>query len=370
MEVEDITLTAITAVAAAAVYVAQDRIRNVRRRQPGVFRKRTILDDLSEMDIEEMFRLNRQGVMEVYQLIADDIEPLSARNYAIPAMVRLLAVLNFLATGNFQPSCARLIGISRPSLSRFLKPVLKSIKKHMAKYIHFPATMEEWQELKVGFFRQGGMPNCLGAIDCTHIALIPPHNREEQFRNRKCYHSLNVQVVVDSHQRIMSIRSGFPGSCHDSHILRQSALFDRFEQGNMPEGWLVGDAGYGCRSWLLTPLSNPQTAAEVRYNSVHIRTRSVIERTFGMWKSTFRCLSKTGGFLQHSPELVSDIIIVCAILHNIALASNVDLHINNDLPPEIPALPAASEDSSEQGNLIRQSLIQNYFRTRETGTTH
>ncbi|XP_040197559.1 putative nuclease HARBI1 [Rana temporaria] len=214
------------------------------------------------------------------------------------------------------------------------------------------------------------MPNCLGAIDGTHIPLIPPHDGEEQFRNRKSYHSLNVQVVVDSHQRIMSIRSGFPGSCHDSHILRQSALFERFERGQMPEGWLVGDAGYGCRSWLLTPLSNPQTAAEVRYNSAHIRTRSVIERTFGMWKSTFRCLSKTGGFLQHSPELVSDIIIVCAILHNIALANNVDLHIDDDLPPEIPALPAASEDSSDLGNNVRQRLIQNYFRDLQRRTTN
>lgn len=241
MDVETtLLLTAITAVAAAAVSLAQDRIRNVRLRQPRVFRTRTVLDELSDNDVEDMFRLNRQGVMEVYNLIKNDIEPLTGRTNAISAMVRLLAVLNYLGTGNFQPSCARIIGISHSSLSRFLKPVLKAIKRHMNTYIHFPRTMEEWQEVKVGFLRQGGMPNCLGAIDGTHIALIPPHNREEAFRNRKCYHSINVQVVVDSHQRIMSIRSGFPGSCHDSYILRQSALFDRFEQGQMCEGWLVG----------------------------------------------------------------------------------------------------------------------------------
>ncbi|XP_040190110.1 putative nuclease HARBI1 [Rana temporaria] len=111
----------------------------------------------------------------------------------------------------------------------------------------------------------------------------------------------------------------------------------------------------------MTPLLNPQTAAEVGYNGAHSRTRAVMEKTLGVWKSTFRCLSKTGGFLQHAPELVSDIVAVCAILHNAALANHVDLPIRDDLQPEIPALPATSEDSSEPGNRVRQDLIQDHF---------
>lgn len=74
-------------------------------------------------------------------------------------------------------------------------------------YIHFPETEEEWRAVKVDFYRSAHFPNNLGAIDCTHIAIVPPpppRHREVSFRNCEQYHSLNVQVVIDTRQRIMS----------------------------------------------------------------------------------------------------------------------------------------------------------------------
>lgn len=43
-------------------------------------------------------------------------------------------------------------------------------------------------------------PGVIGAIDCTHVAIVPPvkvnrENREYLFVNRKGYHSINVQLV-------------------------------------------------------------------------------------------------------------------------------------------------------------------------------
>ncbi|KAM4693060.1 putative nuclease HARBI1 [Discoglossus pictus] len=100
----------------------------------------------------------------------------------------------------------------------------------------------------------GGIPNVLGAIDCTHVALIPPREQEALFRNRKHYHSINVQVVCDADMRIQNVVAGFPGSTHDAYI-----------------------------------------------NAAHARTRNVIERTFGLLKMRFRCLHSTGGALQYTP---------------------------------------------------------------------
>ncbi|XP_041441686.1 putative nuclease HARBI1 [Xenopus laevis] len=335
--------------------------RRDRLRQPRWFRPRSVLEELSDSDVRELFRLNRQAIQALYICIAQELEPLTGRSQAIPGIVKLLAVLHFLGTGNFQPSVARVIGLSRSSFSRLLKPVLRAIVQQSPKFVCFPSTPEQWQELKSGFYNLGGMPNCIGAIDCTHILLTPPHATEEQFRNRKHTHSLNVQVVCDSHQRIMSIHSGFPGSCHDSYILRQSALFDCFQLGLMPEGWLVGDAGYGCKPWLLIPVSNPRTLTELKFNTSHIKTRGVIERTFGVLKSTFRCLSKSGGCLQYSPETVSQIIQACAVLNNLALDHGVVLETNEELPPEIPGYPAVSQDSSDEGKRVRSHLITSFF---------
>ncbi|XP_041421118.1 putative nuclease HARBI1 [Xenopus laevis] len=350
--------------AATASFQGERQIRRDRLRQPRRFRPRSALEELSDTDVRELFRLNRQAILALYTCIAHDLEPLTGRSQAIPGIVKLLAVLNFLATGNFQPSVARVIGISRSTFSRLLKPVLRAIVQHSPKFVCFPSTPEQWQEVKSGFYNLGGMPNCIGAIDCTHILLTPPHATEEQFRNRKHTHSLNVQVVCDSHQRIMSIHSGFPGSCHDSYILRQSALFDRFQLGLMPEGWLVGDAGYGSKPWLLIPVSNPRTPAEVKFNTAHIKTRGVIERTFGVLKSTFRCLSKSGGCLQYSPETVSQIIQACAVLNNVALDHGVNLETNEELPPEIPGYPAVSQDSSDEGKRVRSHLITSFFQCK------
>lgn len=82
-----------------------------------MFETRTVLDEMSDNNVKDMFWLKRQGVMEVYHLAAEEIEPLTRRTHAISAIVRFLAILNYLARGNFQPSCACIIGISHPSLS-------------------------------------------------------------------------------------------------------------------------------------------------------------------------------------------------------------------------------------------------------------
>ena len=76
----------------------------------------------------------------------------------------------------------------------------------------------------------------------------------------------------------------WPGSTHDSFILENSALKNILETGALAEGWLVGDRGYPLRPciWLLTPVINPTTEAEERYNRAHIKTRNTVERSFGV----------------------------------------------------------------------------------------
>lgn len=41
-----------------------------------------------------------------------------------------------------------------------------------------------------------GFPGIIGAIDCTHIAIIRPWEKEHNYLNRKGYHSKNVQIVT------------------------------------------------------------------------------------------------------------------------------------------------------------------------------
>ena len=88
------------------------------------------------------------------------------------------------------------------------------------------------------------------------------------FVNRKQFYSINVQAVCDSDAFITNIVARWPGSTHDSRIFENSNIADKLRDGAL-DGILVGDSGYACRAYLLTPILKPKNAGEVRYNTAH-----------------------------------------------------------------------------------------------------
>ncbi|KAF9420930.1 hypothetical protein HW555_002913, partial [Spodoptera exigua] len=101
--------------------------------------------------------------------------------------------------------------------------------------------------------------------------------------------------------------------------------------------WLLGDRGYALRSFLLSPLANPTTAGERLYNESHIRTRNVVERTFGCWK------------------------LATAVLHNICRK------MNEEQPPDIVDINEEIDMVHETGtnhedtSSTRREFISSYF---------
>jgi len=59
--------------------------------------------------------------------------------------------------------------------------------------------------------------------------------------------------------------NSWPGSVHDSTIFDNSLLRAQFENHEFGDALLLGDGGYACRNYLMTPLANPITEAEKRY---------------------------------------------------------------------------------------------------------
>jgi hypothetical protein len=57
----------------------------------------------------------------------------------------------------------------------------------------------------------------------------------------------------------------------------------RYEQKQLPES-LLGDGGYPQLQYLFTPVRNPQTRAEIKYNKAHTVTRNTVERLNGILK--------------------------------------------------------------------------------------
>lgn len=155
------------------------------------------------------------------------------------------------------------------------------------------------------------------------------------------------------------------------HDLPDLQFFQRFRFNFIVLFWYIGDSGYPVRRYFLTPMLNPQTQGEQLYNEAHIRTRNVIERTFGVWKRRFPILAYGCRLKQ---DTVLAVIIACAVLHNIArergeedppLPAEINQHELQQLieAGNIPEVPAAINGRERRGagHEFRRSYITNFF---------
>ena len=126
-----------------------------------------------------------------------------------------------------------------------------------------------------------------------------------------------------------------------------------FESGQF-SGVLLGDKGYACLPYLLTPYQETQTEAQHNYNVAHARTRARIEMAFGLIKSRFQCLN----YLRVIPQRACDIVVACVVLHNIACLRRERqprMVVQEDWDIE------GTFDDNEIGRVIRDRYANNYF---------
>ncbi|XP_061191607.1 putative nuclease HARBI1 [Saccostrea echinata] len=300
-------------------------------RRERVFRDITqVLDTMTDVELIERYRFPRVTILDLVNDLKDLIQPKTNRSHSIPAHIQhytlfqVLTCLRFLAKGDDLSEVADLHGISKASACMIIHRVVDAICNTL-KNINFTTSTDELRKIKSQFYKIAGFLSVVGAIDGTQIPIQGMSLEDEPvYICRKGYHSINVQAVVNPDLRFTNAVCKFPGATHDAYILQSSSLpnlVSSLEDG----GWLVGDSGYPLKEWLMTPLSNPRTGQEEKYNNAHCKTRNVIERAFGVLKARFRCLHKTGGALPYRPSKCTRIIECTMRLHNLAIETGIPL---------------------------------------------
>uniref|UniRef100_A0A9J8D6B2 DDE Tnp4 domain-containing protein n=1 Tax=Cyprinus carpio carpio TaxID=630221 RepID=A0A9J8D6B2_CYPCA len=281
----------------------------------------------------------------------------------------------WLATGACYCTIANLFGIAKSTVCSIVHEFCEAVRRVlMPHYIKLPKG-DALQEVIEGFQQRWGFPQCGGAIDGSHIPIIAPEDNHAEYFNRKGWHSVLLQGVVDHRFCFTNIYAGWPGSVHDARVLRNSHVYSLAERGELfpPDTeeimgvqvpiMLLGDPAYPLRSWLLKGYCDTGTlTAEQKYfNECHSRARMTVECAFGRLKGRWRCLAKR---LDVDVSLVPTIISACCTLHNVCEMHGENYEEAGGTVPHVERWAEGGGFVDVQPSRIREALTQLFLSQR------
>jgi hypothetical protein len=250
---------------------------------------------------------------------------------------RVAITLWRLGTNLEYRSISHLFGVGLSTVCVVVHEVCAAIVRVLSRrYIRIP-TGEDAQATIDGFLHRWGFPQCFGAVDGSHIPIIAPSMDPQDYYNRKGFHSIVLQALVDHEYKFLNIFVGWPGSCHDARIFANSTVFSKAQAGNLLPNTsrlingvdvpvvILGDPAYPLLPWLMKPYpgDGSLTPIQRRFNYQLSRARMVVECAFGRLKGRWRCLMKRNDTdLSFMPTVVS----ACCVLHNLCEVHHDDFN--------------------------------------------
>ncbi|XP_068723632.1 uncharacterized protein [Montipora capricornis] len=208
---------------------------------------------------------------------------------------------------NFR-TIANLFGVGKSTVCGIVKRVCKVIVRILLpRFIYVPQNRQEVKDIIHGFESHAGFLQVVGAVDGCHVPIIGPQQSPDDYINRKGFHSLILQGLVDFDYRFLDICVGWPGKVHDARVFKNSPLFALccartflpLDMSVMISGvrvppLILGDSAYALSEWLMKPYTDRRnlTPDESSFNIKHSTIRVVVENAFGRLKGRFRSISK------------------------------------------------------------------------------
>ena len=178
---------------------------------------------------KENFRVSRATFEFICRLVGPAIVRLNTRlRDAVAVKKRVAVSLWRLATGECYRSCGLMIGLAKPTVVKCCHEFVEAICRLQDDFIKFPSTRAEIGRKIEDFSEKCTFPNVVAAIDGSHIPIKAPKENHEDYFNRKHFYSYLVQGIVDSSGIFLSVATGFPGSLHDSRMLRLSDVYGTY----------------------------------------------------------------------------------------------------------------------------------------------
>ena len=154
------------------------------------FREHEIhIDEFSDEELRSRYRFGRDSIEYLTEILEKDLQRQTKRNHALSPTLQILVALRFFASGSFLQIIGDTFGLPKSSVSRVVKDVSLALARKQKEFILWPSPAE-LLEVKRGFYSKGRFPGVIGCVDGTHVRIQAPNTNENDFVNRKGYHSI------------------------------------------------------------------------------------------------------------------------------------------------------------------------------------
>ena len=135
--------------------------------------------------------------------------------------IKIAITLKFLATGESYESLMYQFRVHSSTISKFVLIVCNKIyETFKGRILRLPGTTEEWEIVEHETRRLWQFPNCIGAADGKHIAIIHPYNSGSEFYNYKGFFSIVLLAIVDYDYKFIFADVGCQRRMSDSEVYR------------------------------------------------------------------------------------------------------------------------------------------------------
>ena len=322
---------------------------------------------------------------ETFLKLCDDLRPSlegQATRMRMPLSVekQVAVTLYYLADEGRMRKVANAFDIGKSTVSKVVRRVTMAISRLLGpQYIKHPQTIGKVEEMATHFQQRHGFPQCIGAIDGTHIGIKKPSEKASDYINRKGSYTMNIQACADYKYCFFDVVIKWPGSVHDARIFSNSALNKNLRDESIPpcpkvivDGesavpiCILGDPAYPLLPFLMKELANRGKGQEEQSFGFKLSSaRMVIECAFGRLKGRFGCLRRD---INIDMKYLPEVIYACFILHNYCEINN-DVIANSRVEEAqrfdanfqpIPSTCHGVNKNEAGGKKMRQSFVK-YF---------
>ena len=186
------------------------------------FRSQSFFTDVvvnwSDREWKQNFRVSRN----TFNFLCRELAPYLAKHHVVreplSLELRVAVCLWRLGTNVEYRTISHLFGVGLSTVCVAVHDTCHVLVEQFASlYIKIPKG-QELQSIVDGFESKWNFPQCIGAIDGSHIPIIAPKDNPLDYYNRKGYHSVILQALVDHEYKFLDVYVGWPGSVHDARV--------------------------------------------------------------------------------------------------------------------------------------------------------